>query len=281
MIEVKNQYQQQYESRSYGNDDGDDEEDDETGGMCTYTLKYKTGELRKVVCTDVHNEWDIYMLKGESNSTEEFSDLTISIPAIKRTLIVTGLMYETIDSCRYTENLKQLYSSTNENLEAMLYDYDEMKSKIISGNYTSLIILMFGSAGPNEDTREILRTEMLSAINSFVSAGGTLCVQGEGIVSTLLNKLFKKNWYMATYERNTYKRVPALNLSVEMLQSFPMKYNAKTVTLSNVEDDCKVYSDNNGNCTVVIGYYNLGKYAFFGDVNCEDDTVKMIYSLCH
>ena len=140
---------------------------------------------------------------------------------------------------------------------------------------------MFGAAGPNSDTKEIINNDMSSVITSFVKSGGTFIVQGEGIVTTLLSKCLQKKWYIASYERENYERHLLPTLSPELIESFPSTYNAKTVTLSNVEDNCKLYSDDDDQCCIAVSNYESGKFVFIGDVNSENETIKIMYTLAN
>ena len=156
-----------------------------------------------------------------------------------------------------------------------------MKSKILSGEYSAVILLSFGSTGPGGDCKQIMKNEMISVIASYVKSGGTFIVQGEGIVTTLFNKCFQKKWSMENYERVDIELNLLPTLSSELLETFPRTYSAKTVSLSNVEDSCNLYSADSDQCSIAVSNYHSGKFVFIGDVNSESKTLQVIYGLAN
>ena len=248
-----------------------DDEDDETTGEASYTIKYDGGTYDKIACIDIHRNWDL--LDDSVATSVELP--VITFPSKPRTLIVTGLMFEDIESCGLTAALSKRFTLKNISFDAILFDYNELLQKILSGAYTTLIIVSYGSAGSNDDVKSILKSEMRNCITSFVRTGGVFVVQGEGIVSTLLNKCFQKEWYSATYGRDVNHRN---NIQGVDMTGIPPQYNVKAIALSNVEESSKLYS-NGKYCTLALCKYGLGKFLFAGDVNYENSTADIITSL--
>ena len=274
--EIQDQMRMHYENRRIGDDD-----DDHCYGQCSYTLRYGNGEFVNVVCTEIHEEWVVVSPLSSNVEQTDLIDLTILIPVHRRTLVITGLLFDSIEHCHYTQGLKEIYNSNNSDLDVILYDYIEMKSKILSGEYSAVILLSFGSTGPGGDCKQIMKNEMISVIASYVKSGGTFIVQGEGIVTTLFNKCFQKKWSMENYERVDIELNLLPTLSSELLETFPRTYSAKTVSLSNVEDSCNLYSADSDQCSIAVSNYHSGKFVFIGDVNSESKTLQVIYGLAN
>jgi len=278
--EFQNQLRMDYENRINRKID-DDDDDDRCFGQCSYTIRYESGKFSNVACTEIHEDWDVISPLSSNVEQTDLSDLTILIPAHRRTLIITGLLFDSIEHCHYTQGLKEIYTSNNSDLDIILYDYTEMKSKMLSGEYSAVTLLSFGSTGPGGDCKQIMKNEMLSVIASYVKSGGTFIVQGEGIVTTLFNKCFQKKWSMASYGRADIELNLLPTLSSELLETFPKTYSAKAVSLSSVEDSCNLYSDESDQCSIAVSKYQLGKFVFIGDVNAESKTLQVIHGLAN
>ena len=53
------------------------------------------------------------------------------------------------------------------------------------------------------------------------------------------------------------------------------------MTLSNVEDSCKLYSGDSNLCPIALSNYHIGKFVFIGDVNSQDETLQVMYALAN
>ena len=252
-------------------------------GEYTYSLKYDNGTKEKISCVEIHRTWDLVSDNDITTSSTAEMPL-ISFPDKARTLIVTGLMFDEIESCDLTSSLIQRYSSVEASVDVILFEYKELLNKILSGSYTACIIISYGSSGVDSEVKSIMKSEMTNAITAFTRNGGRFCVQGEGIATSLLNKCFQKKWYSATYERDINDICiyhPQLGISEKLYSTLPTQYKVKAVALSNVDQNFQLYSSSNDQyCTVVLCKYHYGRVLYFGDVNSKDSIADLIFKLC-
>lgn len=171
--------------------------------------------------------------------------------------------------------------------------------------YTSCIILGWGSGDAEIETAFANSEKFKKTLISWVRKGGRFIVQGERPkFRGNWPKWFGKEWKQADYCRTDYfcfansdsdpHWAKWYHQAKGTLTNTNGKYNAKAVLLKNVDvedvlfgttEDSSTYSlvpqmrgqdVEEGQCAVAHGKYGDGSVSFFGDVNAEQETCRVM-----
>jgi hypothetical protein len=166
----------------------------------------------------------------------------------------------------------------------------------------ALIFFGFGSGGDESDSHFYNGSHFKEALKSWCAGGGRFIVQGEGTRRTgNWPSWFDKNWKDCDYFRTDHKCFAVGPNATNWCEWYKNSmgavlstYNVKACMLENVDaeeilfgtmEDSQSYSlvpgfggqnIGGGKTAVAFGKFGSGTVSFFGDVNHETDTLKIM-----
>ena len=213
-------------------------------------------------------------------------------------LIVGGAMFDMEDDF-WLNNFRSELSQ-----RSVSYDIIELKKKTLltalcTNNYTSVVIMNIGSGGKDQP---FFHEDIKSLLIAWTRCGGKLMLHGERSLTKVFNEWFEKPWcFRGDFYRRTqfHLHSSCASISPDAMRTLPATYNVKCCMLSDVGVEEKLYSPIEGAvvhslvpmagfagtkideqmCPVAVGKFGDGDLVFFGDVNAESDTIKIIISL--
>jgi len=169
-------------------------------------------------------------------------------------------------------------------------------STLTSAQFNACVVFGVGSGGVDKG---ILDPEVQAVVLEWVKSGGRLVIHGERSAEEVF-KVFGKNWaFKGDYYRRTGHVLndgPAssLGLAPPLCAKLPRSYNVKACMVSDVDDNDRLYSPEEGavshslvpffggtsvdadKCPVAASSVGEGRLVFIGDVNAEAATMDII-----
>ena len=231
-------------------------------------------------------------------------------PSVREVLLVTGLGSLGPEDF-YTERLRAAMQERNDlHVTTVSTDtphpFAQVGAALSTGRFAACVVLGVGSSGDKDDADDLFTSlSVRMDLVNFVRGGGTLLLQGEGVVSELFGWFGKPEWYYSTYTRTahtcwaTADPAPhwAANWYPYVEGGCVSDYNVKAAMLSGVSptdclygtaDDARTYSMvpsmaarslEPGLCSIAFARCGAGCFGFFGDVNAEEDTQDIVTAL--
>ena len=195
----------------------------------------------------------------------------------------------------YTENL--VFQLNRSSLNAIVLD--ATKGRNIPKQIASLLqsrcrphtIIMLGWGSDRIPVANELGTspDFQSALVQFVQHGGSLVVQGERMCGAWPRWFGKDAWAtrQTSYYRTDHECIPVKqpNHPSAWYTTIPNahtgNYNVKAFMLGGLDANDILYGevDHDGCAAVALATYGRGTISFFGDVNWEDSTLKLMTDL--
>ena len=170
-------------------------------------------------------------------------------------------------------------------IDTMEYSY-EIVRQLKLAEYAAILIIGVGTDGPcpllkkdNLDDVKKIFTEYVA-----VHGGALLFIPGEGdLIRVIFQQWFHKDWKMAAYTREEHLKQKSWDMppsltetrALDIIPLLPPTYNVKAVLLSHAKAEERLYS-HQGLASVLLSPHGRGHIAFFGDVNCEKDTTRVL-----
>jgi ribonuclease HI len=169
-------------------------------------------------------------------------------------------------------------------------DPNAVKEAVLSGKFSTILVCDLSTE------QRWFTSKFRACLKAFVSAGGMIAwptTEGGQLNEMVLKPIFDVGWEMAEYFRTDFSKTSAPVTS--WFQNGPRTINVKASMLKNVSEEEKVYAIERGArhqsvvfgfdpckegevglASVIVGKYGQGQFAYFGDVNGEEPTVKLV-----
>ena len=153
-----------------------------------------------------------------------------------------------------------------------------------------------GSGGNDEP---FFHQDVKSLLIEWTRKGGKLMLHGERPLTAVFNEWFDKPWcFRGDFYRRTQFELNSSSILATMA-ILPSTYNVKCCMLSDVAEEEKLYKPvkgavayslvhapgfagtpiEGGMCPVAVSRFVNGTLIFFGDVNAESETIKILICL--
>ena len=251
-----------------------------------------------------------------------------SVSASMRLLVVIGCGAVTIEESCYLNNLKPLLKKLNLSYDVMTADSSkQLTDRLATGTYSAILLLHVLDSG-FETHGAMFRDFNLARLGAWVQTGGRMLVHGEGdLLGGFMQKLVGKPWHFCgdfyrhcehacnfskfahfpLHEIDSGDTGAAVSSSSDDTSSdsaacssgisVPRRINMKTVMLSGVAAEDRLYCPDSGSVaisgvpgfgghivpsdrvSVAVCTHGDGLFVFCGDANAEAKIVNLIASI--